>query len=340
MKLLPPLFLSTEMFTSFKAGAMVLALALVGCGPSGSSDTAGTEDLTKRNPIEGSADNVVEITARGLVLEGPHEIPSGWTTFRLKNESAMVHFAILERMPARKGIKDHKEEVVTVFQNFMDNFNNKPLSEPDAGLELPEWFSEVVFMSGPGFISPNKTAETIVHLQPGNYLLECYVKTNGVFHSYNSSPDMYGMVHEMTVTEVSSGNLAPKPTLEIDISSEQGIEVRGSATSGEHVVAVHFKDQKIYEHFVGHDVHLVQVNEDTDLQQLSEWMDWTKPGGLETPAPAEFLGGTHEMAEGETGYFRVVLERGTYAWIAEVPDPTGKSMLKTFTIPSAMASER
>jgi hypothetical protein len=64
-------------------------------------------------------------------------------------------------------------------------------------------------------------------------------------------------------------------------------------------------------------------------------MDWTRPDGLETPAPVTFVGGLNEMAAGATGYFTVTLEPGRYALLAEVTNPGEKGMLKTFTVPEA-----
>ncbi len=280
------------------------------------------------------APNVIDVTARGLVFDAPAETPSGWTTIRLKNESGLAHFALVQRPPSGIGIKDHQEEVAPVFQAGMDLLN---AGKPDAAMqkfgELPEWFSQIVFLSGPGLTTAGQTSQTTVYLEPGTYLLECYVKTNGVFHSYNPSPSAYGMVHELTVTEERSTAPEPVATLEITLSSERGIEVQGDAVAGEQTIAVHFEDQKAHENFLGHDVHLARLNDDTDIQQLATWMDWTQPTGLETPAPAEFLGGTHEMPAGGTAYFTVRLEPGRYAWIAEVPSPDGKGMLKTFTVP-------
>jgi uncharacterized cupredoxin-like copper-binding protein len=139
------------------------------------------------------------------------------------------------------------------------------------------------------------------------------------------------MVHEFVVKPVSA---APEPRAEVKItlSGERGIEVEGSPVVGQNTVAVHFEDQAVHENFVGHDVHLVQLEDDTDLEELATWMDWREPEGLEDPPPAEFMGGIHEMPAGQTGYFTVTLEPGRYAWIAEVPGPQEKGMLKTFTV--------
>lgn len=100
-----------------------------------------------------------------------------------------------------------------------------------------------------------------------------------------------------------------------------------------HTIAVHFKDQAVHENFLGHDVNLVKLEENTDLEALARWINWADPKGLETPAPATFLGGSQQMNAGNTAYFTVNLKPGRYAWIAEVPDPASKGMLKTFTVP-------
>ncbi len=302
--------------------ATVLVVAAAACAPGD-----GTESQADESP------GVVEVVARGLTLEAPAEIPSGWTTFRFKNESGVIHFAVLERLADGHGIGDQQELIAPVFQAGMNLLN---AGEVDAAMakfgELPEWFGEIVFLGGPGFVSPGRTAEASVHLVPGTYLLECYVKTDGVFHSYNPDPSTYGMVHEFTVTEESSGAAEPAASLHITLSSERGIEVEGNPRPGNHVVAVSFEDQMVHENFVGHDVHLARLNDDSDLEELATWMDWRQPTGLETPAPVEFLGGTHEMPAGETAYFSVRLEPGDYAWIAEVANPDEKGMLKTFTV--------
>lgn len=311
-------------------GLAAAAVALVACvdgQPTGVTSLAGAQsaDAAARTGL-------VEIDANGLNLEGPNEIPSGWTTFRLNNNSGMTHFAVLEKLPPGIGLEEQQEEVAPVFQEGMDLLNAGEFEAALAAFgSLPAWFFEVVFLGGPGLTAAGTSSETTVYLEPGTYLLECYVKTNGRFHSYD--PSGIGMVKEITVTGEASGARAPRPTWQIDISSTAGIQFEGRARPGRHTIAVNFVDQVVHEHFLGHDVHLVRLESDTDMNALAEWMNWTLPNGLETAAPAEFLGGVHEMPAGETGYMNVVLTPGRYAWIAEVPDPAGKGMLQTFEVP-------
>lgn len=278
--------------------------------------------------------NIVEITAVGLTFEAPDSIPSGWTTFRLKNSSEMIHFALLQKLPEGRGIEDQQAEIAPVFQNIMNDINGMKPANPEAGFAPPGWYSNVQLISGPGLVSPGMSAETTFYIEPGTYLIECYVKTNGIFHSYNPSPDVNGMVAELTVTRDSTTAAAPEPTAFITISSENGIVAEENLATGNHIVEVYFEDQTAHENFVGHDVHLLKINDDTGLDAVAEWMNWASPEGLQTPTPAEFIGGTNEMPEGSTAYIHIDLEPGTYAWIAEVPNPADKGMLKTFTVSS------
>ena len=276
---------------------------------------------------------VVDVIARGMTLVAPDEIPSGWTTFRFRNETPMIHFAVVERLPDGQGIESQQAGVAPVFQDGLDLLS---AGEVDAALrrfgDLPAWFGEIVFLGGPGLTSPGRTSQATVFLEPGTYLLECYVKTNGVFHSYNPDPSINGMVHEFTVTDESSEAVEPSSTIQIEISTAGGIEVEGKLVPGEHTVAVRFVDQTVHENFVEHDIHLVRITDDLDIAELERWMDWRQPMGLQTPAPAVFLGGSNEMPAGTTGYFTVVLESGDYAWVSEVPGSSDKGMLKLFSI--------
>lgn len=276
------------------------------------------------------------ITAQGLSFSAPSQVQAGWTTLRLDNQGAMTHFALVERLPEGVTLEDQQREVAPVFQDGMDLLN---AGKPEAALarfgELPAWYSDVVFVGGPGLVAGGEQGATTVYLEAGTYLLECYVKTAGVFHSFRRGG--VGMVHQFTVTPGTRGAPEPEPTLRVRISSDSGITAPDSVAAGAQIVAVAFQDQQVHKHFLGHDVHLVRLDEHTDMGELASWMDWTTQGGLETPAPVAFLGGVQEMPAGSTGYVHVTLTPGRYAWIAEVPKPAEKRMLHVFTV---MGDER
>jgi len=305
--------------------AAVALLLVPGCGGERpASDTA----------VEAPAEaNVVEITAVDKTFQAPDSVPAGWITFRFRNASSMTHFAVVERMPVGVGIAEQQKQAAPVFQAGMDLLAaGKPEDAVAKFGELPPWFGDIVFLGGPGLTAPGHVSQATVHLDPGTYVLECYVKTDGVFHSFNPDTSAYGMVHELTVTGPASSAPEPQADLTLTLSSQRGIEASGDPVVGSQTVAVRFEDQKTYPNFVGHDVHLVRLAEDTDVGQLWSWMDWTQPGGLQTPAPAVFLGGLQEMPAGSTGYMTVTLEPGRYAWIAEVTGTDSNGFLKEFSV--------
>jgi hypothetical protein len=282
---------------------------------------------------QGPAPGVVEVTIETMDFQMPESIPSGWTTFRTDNRSAMTHLGVVERMPEGYGLREQQDQIAPVFQEGMDLINAGDMDGALAKFgELPEWFGQIVFLGGPGLMAAGTVSETTVRLEPGTYLLECYVKTDGLFHSYNPSPSMDGMVAQFTVTDEPNGAPEPVPTIRINLGSKNGMTVVGEPSAGPHTVAVHFDDQVLHEHFLGHDVHLVRLTPETELEMLVAWMNWSLPAGLQTPAPAIFLGGINELPAGETGYFKATLEPGDYAFIAEVPAADQKGMFHRFTV--------
>ncbi len=320
---------SMQLFSKTAFHVLIIFLFITGC-----KDKKSSEDpivLSEEKPkIEKSEPGVVEVVTNAMDFKLPKSIPSGWTTFKYRNQSPDTHFFILEKYPEGKNITSATKEIIPVFQQAMDSIN---VGKTEAGMavfgNLPEWFHEVQFLGGTGLIAPGKIAQTTVNLEPGNYLIECYVKmNNGMFHS------TMGMLEEFTVTKDNNGKEPPTANSEINISSTKGIEFKNEIQAGRQTFKVNFLDQKTYPNFVGHDVHLVKLTKDADLKTLEKWMNWLDPKGFISPMPAgfEFMGGLQEMPGGNSGYFTVNLTEGRYAFISEVPDASKLNMLKEFTI--------
>ena len=323
---------------SLPLSVSVFALLLSGLFAScdGPGKATESEDVSRMSLPTASAPtslpysgNLVEVRTEHMNFIMPDEIPSGWTTFRYYNESKLTHFMLIDKLPVFEGKQITKEsfkEVPGIFHDAMDLINEGKAVEGFAEFSrLPAWFPQIVFKGGVGLVSPGETAQTTVFVEPGTYIVECYVKTAGKFHP---------MSKQLIVKKETSDGTSPTPTLNVEVSREGGIELKDEPTAGLHTIAVHFENQGPHENFMGHDVHLASLKENTDVAALNDWMNWAEPQGLNTPAPASFLGGAQEMPAGNTAYFTVFLKPGRYAFVSEVPEPSGKGMLKTFTVPN------
>ena len=288
----------------------------------------------KSTPVETIAEakeNVIEIITENMDFQMPDTIPSGWNTFRYKNLSPQTHFFLVDRYPEGKTSEDAENLVAPVFDSAMKLIMEGKTEEGYAEFaKLPEWFSEVVFVGGSGLLSPDQVGETTINLKPGKYIIECYVKmSNGVFHT------SMGMTKDIVVKPVDSGNKELIADIAINISSTDGIVFNDSINSGKHIFSVFYKDQIVHENFVGHDINLVRLDENANLEELENWMNWADPKGLIEPAPdgLTFMGGVNDMPEGNIGFFTANLKPGNYALISEVPNALSKNMLKTFVVP-------
>lgn len=308
-------------------GLGVLVLTVVSLAVCQGADQEPTSESASETAVPSTDDHLVEVTAVDYAFQAPAEIPSGWTTIRMKNEGQEEHFLLLNRLPDGKTFEDYQREVAPPFESVWDSLRTGAIDRAEAGSRLgsllPDWYlTSVKQVGGPGLVAPGGTSQASAKLDPGTYVIECYVKTpDGEFHS------SLGMARPMIVTDAPSGAPEPEADLEMTLSNYD-IAIEGEVAPGGHTVAVHFQEHP--EVGLGNDVHLVRLEEDTDVQEVVEWMGWMNPRGLQAPAPAEFVGGTQEMPVGDTAYFTVIVEPGRYLWISESTAEMG--MLKEFTV--------
>lgn len=274
--------------------------------------------------------NVIDVITRSMEFISVDTIPSGWNTFKYQNLSSETHFFLLDKYPEGKTAEHAISDIAPVFEEGMDLINEGKAEEGFAAFgKLPEWYGSIVFSGGTGLIAPKHTAITTIKLDPGYYIMECYVKMpNGKFHT------LMGMAKPILVTEEKSGHAPPEATVNITLSGEEGINYDKDITKGKQIFSVYVKDQKPHENFIWHDINLVKLEDYASEEALEAWMDWSNPKGLITPVPngVTFLGGVNDMPAGNTGYFYADLKPGKYALISEVPNTKSKGLFKVFEV--------
>jgi len=268
---------------------------------------------------------VVEVIARDFNFEVVDEIPSGWTTFQFRNMGHAEHFFLLNLLPDTISFETYHNEVTRPFDVVFDSLKAGKSKEEAIGMlveMIPGWyFTSVKQMGGTGIITAGKSTQVILKLEPGTYAMECYIKEQGVFHT------ALGMIRSITVREEFRELEHPQADMNITLTNYK-IETKGEVKAGKNTVAVHFKEHP--ELGMGNDVHLIRLNDTTDIDEVILWLDWMNIKGLESPAPVEFLGGAQEMPAGYTAYFTADLVPGNYAWISE--SSAAKGMVEMFIV--------
>lgn len=270
--------------------------------------------------------NVVEITAIEYAFQAPDAIPSGWTTIRFVNDGEEPHFVFLSRLPEGKTVDDYERDLSGPFSRAWYAVRDDGATE-EAALEglfaaLPEWFAQVQFVGGPGITAPGTTSDMTMRLAPGNYVIECYLKTEeGEIHY------MDGMIRPLVVSEARSAMSPPAADIRVTLSNFK-VDMEGDITPGRHTVAIHVAENP--EVGFGHSAHLARLAHDTDVDDVVKWMNWFGRTGLSAPAPVHFIGGMHAMAAGETAYLTVDLEPGRYLWISQ--DTGAQGVFREFTV--------
>lgn len=278
-------------------------------------------------------ENVLSLEIVGWSFVGPKEIQSGWTTIRINNEAGMTHHGLVYKLP--DGISEEmvNEQVVRPIQESLTANIAGDLERATEIIQtLPAWIGDFVYMGGPGMISHGVVGETTMYLEPGNYIVECYVKTNGVQHNYNPNPGKSGMVLALTVKDEPGGMSEPDANVTLAIFNSGYAIKDGKFVAGENMVRVEFTEQRLYNNFVGHDAHFFKISPETDVNASAKWVDFFPNDGQQTPAPAHFVGGIHDMPEGSTAYIRMQLEEGEYGIVAEIPDAQEVGLFKRFTV--------
>lgn len=304
----------------------IFLISLISC----KSDKKDGLKQKENTTINNNEEEVIEVVTNEMDFQVTSQFKSGWTTFRYNNKSAETHFFIFEKMPEGITLENYNNEMVPPFKAAFNHLLNDEMEKAMKEFEkLPAWWNEVKMGGGVGLISPKSMAESTIYMHPGTYIMECYIRMpNGMPHAF------YGMMKEIVVLEEKNDRKEPTSNHKISVSGKDGIKFQDSIKAGEYQLAVHFKDQKKYETLLGHDINLVRLDTISRLDTLSNWINAANIKAFRTPIPEglTFLGGVEDLEEGETGYFKTQLKKGTYVLISEIPNASERKMYKTFTV--------
>lgn len=290
-------------------------------------DTDSSDDVAVE--AERPAPPVVNIVARDFAFEVADTLPDGWVTVDFENEGQEEHFAYLYRLPDDKTIDELRSEALAPFGAAWYGYVSGEISREEAEerfrTDIPAWFyDEIISVGGPALTEPGEHARVTIELEPGTYVLECYVKRpDGTWHTE------LGMQRTVIVAETEREVEAAPPEADARMTlSNYAIEWEGEIDGGSGVVEVHATDRP--DGLMPHDINLFRLDEEVTTADIVEWMDWMESEGFRAPAPAHSLGGMEHLSPDRAGYVHLELQPGSYAWVSEGYGNRG--MVSEFTV--------
>jgi len=144
-------------------------------------DKAQTVTENSENISLDSTENVLSLEIVGWSFVGPNEIGSGWTTIKILNDSGMTHHGLVYRLPDGVTAEMVSDQVVKPLQKSLTASIAGDLDQAAELLKtIPAWIGDIIYMGGPGMMSNGVVGEATMYLEPGDYVVECYVKTGGI----------------------------------------------------------------------------------------------------------------------------------------------------------------
>ena len=229
-----------------------------------------------------TAPNVLVVKTSDYAFNAPDSVRAGLTTIRLvTNPGNEMHQVGLIRLDSAK--------------TPADLFNAMKSPGP-----MPKWAVEVAGVNPP---APGQTAEGTLVLEPGNYLLVCFVPSpDGVPHIAK------GMSKPLVVTGTPVAAAKLPADVEIKLT-DYAFGLSAPLTAGSHVVRVVNAGQQ------SHEVMVIRLAPGKTAAQVAAWVE-----KMEGPPPGEPMSGISGLGVGQSASFPLTLTPGEYGLICFIPD--------------------
>ncbi len=270
------------------AALVMSTLMLAACG-SGNSERHVTADstpaLSQSGDTTAGAPNVVTVTATDFRFEAPAEVPAGLTTFKLVNSGPSLHHIQLIKLGEGKTADDF-------------------LAALKAGGPPPRW---ATVAGGPNPPEPGGTSNATLALEPGNYVMLCFIPSaDGIPHM------MKGMVRPLTVTGSARAGVA-EPAADLVMKLvDFDFQLSQPLKAGRQTLRVENAGVQ------PHEVAIVRLEPGKEPVDFAKWGE--HPTG---PAPGKLFGGVSGIMPGTHAFVEVDLPPGDYGLLCFVPNEEG-----------------
>ena len=234
---------------------------------------------------------VVSITATDFAFGAPDTIPAGLTTFRMVNQGREPHQAVIMGAPGK-------------------SFAELEAAAVPKG-PIPEWWRAFLelhptFPGGPGVVIGADSSVITATLEPGNYVIVCFVPSpDGKMHVQK------GMFRRLVVTPASGAAVSTEPNANLTVTlSDFAFETSAPITAGTYTVRVEN---------TGPQLHELTVERLAPGKTIADWQRWVA-GGMKGEPVTIPAGGLAGPDKGKVGWVTLTFTPGRYLFLCYVPD--------------------
>ncbi|MGQ0805273.1 MAG: hypothetical protein ACT4PI_15595 [Actinomycetota bacterium] len=267
------------------------ALALAACGTDSVREASGVAS----DAVQAGELPTLTVTAADhdsdprYEFDLPDTVPAGPTRISLENIGEEVHHAQLFKLDDGATVDDVEAALAT--------------GDPVALVEYG------TYDGGTGVVAPGttSTADAVVDLAPGTYVLLCFVENaDGVAHG------AAGMMQPFDVTP--NGDPAPLPEVDaeidlVDYAFEAPAELPGDAM----VLVTNPPTTE------PHEMNIARLDENTALNDVVRALEAEESGEAAGPPPFTPVGGTQALLPGASQLLQLNLEPGEYLLACFIP---------------------
>lgn len=277
------------------AALVSTSLLIAACGSTDDEARGGSrpsDAATAHGSHTAASGNVVEFVARDFGFDGPKQVPAGLTELRLANHGKVDHQLALFRM--NDGVAPGS--VLGALQS----------GGLDAGKPYGEW------VGGPNGTAAAHTTSVVTDLQPGTYLVACFIPdAHGTPHA------ALGMLTDLTVTPASAAvdHAAHEQSggdeivlRDYSFALPKGFDGDGSYDVVNRGTAVH-------------EAVVVKLHDGATVGDAIAYERGPLPHTA--PPPYEMVAGTTIVDPGGRTRLDLDLSAGRYGWLCFVPGPGG-----------------
>ena len=232
---------------------------------------------------------VVTVHAKEFAFVSPPTIAPGQVTIRLVNDGKQLHHITVLKLEKGKTFADFEKGLKA---NKLD-----PATLTSVG--------------GPNAAVPGSTIEATLTLEPGNYVIACFIPSPG-----EETPHaMKGMYKSLVVSAGgvqqagSATAAAPVPDTHLELK-DYTFKLSKPLTAGKHTI--HVMNAAAQDH----EVVLVRLAPGKHATDFSSWA----MTGMKGPPPAMPMAGMAALAKDRTGVFTENFTPGTYGIVCFVSD--------------------